>query len=155
MKKPKTALIFTLLTLSAGLFYGCSGSALQNPNDGKSALQSISPSITASDAHEEHRVLQKNTNDWIKNEWEPLTESNNTITKSSNNYNTDTQNLVIDDKNQTLGEDGNSSFTLQHYVDKAGLYLENREIRDTNKTKAPSHAEQIDALPGIGTKTGR
>ncbi len=148
-----------------GLLCGCSGHVLQDMIDEKStnksdtktppsqnrALQSISPSTTAGDDHEEFRYMQKSTNAWIKNEWEPLTESNTTTLENSKNS-TENEGKSAD---QTQNTDENSSFTLQHFVDKAGLYLENKEKRDAIRTKEPSHAERIDALPGIGTKTGR
>ena len=156
MKTPKATLFFIPLTLTIGLFYGCSGDAYtyaDNVNRAKvppsqnSALQSLSPSKTASDDHKAYRHIQKSTNEWIKNEWEPLTECNNTITKSNKNYNTVTQEPALDDANSTAN--------LQHYVDKAGLFIENRKIRDANKTKAPSHTEKISKLPVIEQKTGR
>ncbi|MDA3946785.1 MAG: hypothetical protein PF439_08920 [Helicobacteraceae bacterium] len=159
------------------LFYGCSGHALQDLVDGKSqkkpsdtsvekvkddkvispsknsALQSISPSTTASDDHKDYRYMQKNTNEWIENEWDPLTESNSTNEKNSNIDDNNKHKLLENDNNNSLSEDDNSSFTLQHYVDKAGNYIENREKRDANKTKKPSHKEMLDTLPGIGKST--
>ncbi len=156
MKILKTVQFFIPLTLSAGLFYGCSGNVLSHTSNGNSvkvppsqnsALQSFSPSTTASDDHKEYRAIQKNTNEWIKNEWEPLTEGNNTITKSNKNYSSITQDAAL--------EDSNNSVNLQQYVDKAGLFIENKKTRDANKTKAPSHTEKISKLPGIGNKTDR
>jgi hypothetical protein len=156
LKILRMTLFLTPLTLSVSLFYGCSGNAYSYPNDGNSAkvspsqnraLQSFSPSKTASDDHKEYRFIQKSTNEWIKNEWEPLTEGNNTITKSNKNYNSVTQDPAL--------EGANSSTNLQQYVDKAGLFIENKEIRDANKTKVPSHTEKISKLPGIEQRTGR
>ncbi len=160
-----TLLIFTVALV---LFQGCSGHTLQSMIDGNSAestasqstlssepdskivppsqnsaLQSISPSTTASDGHIEHRVMQKQTNDWIKNEWEPLTENNSSSGQGDKTVDTA-------ENNQTVKDEDNSSFTLQHYVDKADLYMENKAKRDANKTKAPSHVDKINALPGIG-----
>ncbi|MCJ7766131.1 MAG: hypothetical protein MUP09_09365 [Thiovulaceae bacterium] len=164
MKILRSVLFATSLTLSITLFYGCSGTALQNSSDGNSAkvppsqnraLQSISPSKTASDDHSGDRIMQNKTNEWIKNEWEPLTESNTNITKSSNSYSTDTEKTAVDDRNQTQNEDENGSSGLQHYVDKAGIYLENKTLRDANRTKEPSHTEKISTLPGIGKKIGQ
>jgi len=140
------------------LFQGCSGYTLQSLIDGESAdrtapqttlsseadgervppsqnsaLQKISPSKTAGDDHEEHRIMQKETNAWIENEWEPLTEGNKEMNISA----------VVED---------NSTFTLQHYVDKAALYKKNKTIRDANKTKVPSHVDKVNAMPVIGKK---
>lgn len=141
-------------------FYGCSGHALQDLIDGgteeekqikvteksqtstaktpskNSALNSISPSATSDDEHVEYRYIQKNTNTWIEEEWEPLTEQNQSDTKS---------NTIASDNNES-----NASFTLQYYVDKAGVYLKNKEKRDGNKSKETSHTEKIDKMPVIG-----
>ena len=160
----------TVLILIINLFQGCSGHVLQdlidgNTNDSSSvkvegsnidsktvapsqnkALNSISPSTTASDEHEEYRYMQKNTNEWIKKEWEPLTESNTSIEEEINNGN----NISNNNMNETVTKDGNSSSGLQYYVDKAEIYFENKKKRDANKTKAPSHVDTVNAMPGIG-----
>lgn len=157
MKSLYYFLFLFLSTLLIPLFSGCSGHAFQNLIDGDKteissvkkreerprtapsknrALLRISPSTTASDDHEEYRYIQKSTNSWIQEEWEPLTEQN----QSDTNCNT---------------SDTNSSFTLQYYVNKAGLYLENKKRHDANKTKVPSHTEKINALPAIGKSKRR
>ena len=107
------------------------------------ALNAISPSSTSNTKHSEDGVLQKETDAWLKNEWEPLTQETN----STNN----TQNGTL----STEPEDDNRSFTLQKYVDKAGVYMENKRRRDENKTKAPSHYEKMESMPGIGTPKKR
>ena len=166
--------LYTTLILVIGLFQGCSGHALQdlidgNTNDSPSdkaehldtnshtvtpsqnkALNSISPSTTASDEHEEYRYMQKNTNAWIEKEWEPLTESNTSIQKEKQAAIKTDNNITKTDTNESVSKDDNSSSGLQYYVDKAELYFENKEKRDANKTKAPSHVDTINAMPGIG-----
>jgi len=157
------SLLYTAL-ISISLFQGCSGHALQDLIDGDSsqerssqqidnedensktvapsqnkALNSISPSRAASDKHEEYRQIQKSTNAWIEDEWEPSTENN-----VSDNIE------VKSDENSTLSQENNSSTGLQYYVDKAEVYLEKKKKRDANKTEVPSHTEKIDAMPGIG-----
>jgi transposase-like protein len=92
-----------------------------------SALQSISPSPTASGANDEHRLLQQKTNTWIEEEWTPRVETNETIKEQN--------------------EDVDRPFTLQEYVDKAGVYLQEKEKEQPNM---PSHKEQMDELPVIG-----
>ena len=158
--------ILTHLSLYLGsailisLFQGCSGHSLQELLDGESstdtktvapsqnkALNSISPSTTAGDDHEEYRYMQQNTNAWIKDEWEPLTESNTTTNEEKK-----VEELSSANEHDLSSDDDNSSYTLQRYVDKAGLYLENKEKRDANKTKAPSHVDKINAMPGIGKR---
>ena len=153
--KHLTPFLFLIILLD-----GCSGHLLQDLVDGdtndaaatppsqNSALQSISPSKTASDDHEEHRIMQKNTNEWINGEWKMFTESNTSAPQKPQET---TANGAVG--TMKTADDINSS-GLQYYVDKAGIYLENKKIHDANRTKAPSHVEQIDALPGIG-KTDR
>ena len=149
--KHLTLFLFLIILLN-----GCSGHVLQDLVDGgtndaaatppsqNSALQSISPSKTASDDHEEHRIMQKNTNEWINGEWKIFTESNTSTTEErQGNVENKTDDTV------RTADDINSS-GLQYYVDKAGIYLENKKRHDANRTKAPSHVEQIDTLPGIG-----
>lgn len=163
----KKTVLYAGFVLTASLFQGCSGHTLQDLIDGNStngssseqvvqsnadstpvapsqnkALNSISPSTTASDEHEEHRYMQKNTNAWIENEWEPLTEGNTTTTKEDNL-------TTVPENNMTSSDDINST-GLQYYVDKAEIYFENKEKRDANKTKAPSHVDKINSMPGIG-----
>jgi len=158
-------------TLTITLFYGCSGHTVQDLIDGKSdeqpssehpnnrqeepapvapsqnkALNSISPSSTSNDKHTEDRALQKGTDAWLKNDWEPLTEGN-----TSNDSN---QSLKANSCNNRTVDDINST-GLQYYVDKAGIYMENKEKRDANKTKAPSHTEKINEMPGIGKSKDR
>ena len=171
MSTINTTLFYSGLLLLISLFQGCSGHALQDLIDGdknatkqmdgtkdkkvapsqNKALNSISPSSTASDEHDEHRHIQKSTNTWLEDEWEPLTESNTSTTNAVKADN----NISEDDANQTISQDDNSSSGLQYYVDKAEVYFDNKEKRDANKTKVPSHTEKIDAMPGIGKPAGR
>ncbi len=146
----------TLSLLLINLLNGCSGHVLQDMVDGdtqdavttppsqNSALQSISPSTTASDAHEEHRIMQKNTNAWLNGEWKMFTESNTSAAEEGQG---DVGNKT-DDTVRTA-DDINSS-GLQYYVDKAGIYLENKKRHDANVSKEPSHVDKVNAMPGIG-----
>ena len=163
----KKTVLYAGFVLTASLFQGCSGHTLQDLIDGNDtngssseqvvqsntdstpvapsqnkALNSISPSSTASDEHEEHRYMQKNTNAWIENEWDPLTQSNTSSKKVEKPE-------KVSENNMTNSDDLNST-GLQYYVDKAGIYMENKEKRDANKTKAPSHVDKVNAMPGIG-----
>jgi len=166
------ALSYIVLVLVVSLFQGCSGHTLQDWIDGDTtdpsaknseqksktvppsqnkALNSISPSSTASDDHEEYRYMQKNTNAWIKEDWEPLTESN-----ATEKVDVESDKAIINsDENTSVSQEDNSSSGLQYYVDKADVYFENKKKRDANKTKVPSHTEKINAMPGIGKPTGR
>ena len=168
---PKNYMHVLLLFQISYLFQGCSGHFLQDLVDGKtdnnssseqhkedpaqtsltppsqnSALNAISPSSTAQDKHSEYRYMQKSTNTWIEKEWEPITESNtSTVQKTKNN--SDESNITQTQENNATG--------LQYYVDKAGIYLENKKKNDANRTKAPSHTEKINAMPGIGKRHKR
>ena len=138
------------------LLGGCSGHVLQDIVDGStkdaavtppsqnSALQSISPSTTASDDHEEHRIIQKNTNEWLNGEWKMFTESNTSATQRHQD------NVDHGPVNTVHTADDINSSGLQYYVDKAGIYLENKKIHDANRTKEPSHVDKVNAMPGIG-----
>lgn len=168
-----------MIFFTISLFYGCSGHILQDlidddsiekpsnptarehpverrtPPSQNSVLQSISPSATASDEHEEHRYMQQHTNEWIEKEWNPLTESHTSDVENSNSTNNNKHKMTVSDSNQTQIDEEESYFTLQHYVDKAEVYHENKEKRDANKTKKPSHVDKVNAMPGIGTKATR
>ena len=172
MTIPFKLIAFIMISLFPALFQGCSGHTLQDLIDGESnskssseqseqtiekthvvppsqnrALNSISPSSTASDEHEEDRHMQKGTNEWLENEWKSLTESNTSTTKEGNS-------TPINDQKRRSIDDINST-GLQYYVDKAGIYMENKKKRDANKTKVPSHVEKINAMPGIGKSRKR
>lgn len=175
----KTYLTTLTLILATGLLQGCSGHALQDLIDGgesqdtssknteknsnerkvspsqNSALQSISPSVTASDSHAEYRYMQKNTNEWLEKEWEPLTENNTTGVENRNSLNNNKDKTIESGDDDTTSKDDSNATGLQYYVDKAELYFENKKKRDANKTKAPSHVDKIDKMPGIGKKTTR
>ena len=176
MRCQETLLYISFSTFILTLFYGCSGHALQDLIDGdmkeekqievskeskaptsvtpskNSVLNSISPSATANDKHVEYRYIQKSTNTWIEEEWNPLTEQNLSDTKS----NTASSKKDASNSNQTSdNNESNASFTLQYYVDKAGVYLENKKRRDGNKTKEPSHTEKVDEMPVVGKREGR
>jgi len=172
LKPTYKSLFSLLLTLLISLFYGCSGHTLQDLIDGKqtktetqakqedktatpsqnSALNAISPSTTASDKHVKYRYIQKETNIWLENEWEPLTEQNESVTKSNNTH----KGSELDTQEQTIKDENNNTvFTLQHYVDKTERYFENKKKRDANKSSAPSHVEKINTLPAIGKPARR
>ena len=175
MKTYQTTLLI-LLTIS--LLQGCSGHALQDliddnnedsssekaslknetklpPPSQNSALQSISPSITATDDHAEYRYIQQNTNEWLEKEWDPLTETNASSVENGNSFSNNMHKSDSNKTNESLTNEGNTSSGLQYYVDKAGIYLDNKEKRDANKTKEPSHVDKVNAMPGIGKKTTR
>ncbi len=100
--------------------------------------------------------MQQNTNEWLKKEWDPLTENNSSDVENGNSASNNTHKLDSNDTNESLtNEENNTASGLQYYVDKAGIYLDNKEKRDANKTKAPSHVDKVNAMPGIGKSTKR
>jgi len=167
--------ITVTIILASSLFQGCSGHTLQDLIDGKShsdssseeklsthddpqykrpsenrALNSISPASTADDKHKQHRYIQKqiksmetDSDEERKKRELSVTESN--ITKCDNNSSSISHNSV----------DNNSSFTLQYYVDELGEYIDEKEQRDANKSKKPSHVEKLRTMPGIGAAKRR
>ncbi len=131
--------------LTSLLLLGCSGHGLQDwadetfnetettqkreeltatqtsPTDNQ-ALNSISPSKTATS---QDGTMQKGLDSWTKEEWRPAIEQNETI--------------------KAQERDKERPFTLQEYVDKAGVYIENKPEKS-----GPSHAEKVESLPVIG-----
>jgi hypothetical protein len=87
-----------------------------------SELNRVSPMPVATS---EGGVMQKNIDKWTEEEWTPTVEKNATI--------------------KAMNEDKDRPFTLQEYVDKASVYLENKP-----KSGKPSHAEELEKLPVIG-----
>ncbi len=137
----------TVFTFASLLFlYGCSGHTLQDWADDtindkpvqreeeqpapsqNPSLNAISPSVTATSKSD--GAMQKNLDTWTEEEWTPKTEGNSTV--------------------QETREDDNSSFTLQKYVDKAGVYLDEKEKEEAGKPKRPSHVEKMESMPVIG-----
>ena len=176
----QTLLRLLLVSLSISLFYGCSGHTLQDLIDGKTAdkpsskevsngeveakpvapsqnkaLNSISPSSTSKAKHTKDRALQKSTDSWLKNDWEPLTDGNTSTDQESNCSLEETNSSLKAAPTQNRSSKDINSTGLQYYVDKAGIYMENKEKRDANKTKAPSHTEKINEMPGIGKSKDR
>jgi len=170
MSRSRTVFIILIhFALLSALFWGCSEHLLQDLINGRKstpssehdkeskdstykvppsknkALNTISPSSTADDTDDRYRYLQKRTNSWITEEWEPLTQKKEGVTES---------NITIDDDKHndvTSAHEENNNFSLQHYVDKAALYIENKKRRDENRSKVSSHLEKINTLPVIGT----
>ncbi len=175
MKYKEILLYISFLTYIVTLLSGCSGHLLQDLIDGdvkeskpveisigsqkpatitpskNNVLNSISPSSTTSDEHLEYRYIQKNTNAWIKEEWEALTEQNNSDTDSNTSC---SKEIVLNNNQTSENNESNIGFSLQSYVDKTGVYLENKKKCDGNKTKKPSHTEKIDKMPVIGKHKG-
>ncbi len=173
MNTIKQTIFYTCLTVFVSLLQGCSSHTLQDLIDGNgdtdkqtnessnvapsqnNALNAISPSRSSRNENREDGYLQKTTDTWVEEEWEPLTESNTSSQKIEVSKVSTDVNATESDHNSTNSDDTNNSFTLQHYVDKAGVYFDNKERRDANKTKVPSHIDKVNAMPGIGKSDQR
>ena len=75
-------------------------------------------------------ALQKSLDEWTQKEWEPAFEG---------------------DVNQSnKDQEANEHFTLQHYVDKAGKYMDKKDAEEAGKPQEPAHYEKMESLPVIG-----
>jgi len=75
-------------------------------------------------------AMQKSLDTWTKEEWEPAFEG---------------------DVNQSEKDKAaNEHFTIQHYLDKAGKYLDKKKEENAGKPKEPAHYEKMESLPVIG-----
>ncbi len=120
MKKLNT-IIITILTLLT--FSACSQKTSVAPSQNK-ALNSVTNSTAQK---ESNGVMQKSLDKWLKDEWTPTVEKDETI-KAKN-------------------QDKTRDFTLQEYVDKSGVYIKEKESE--GKT-TQSHVEKMKSMPVIG-----
>jgi len=74
--------------------------------------------------------IQKSLDKWNEEEWEPA-------------FKNDVNQSAADEK-------ANEHFTIQHYVDKVGNYLEKKKEEEKGKPQEPAHYEKINDLPVIG-----
>lgn len=74
--------------------------------------------------------LQKSLDTWMEEEWNPVFENN------------ETQKLK--------DEKAKESFKLQHYIDKAKIYMDKKEADKAGTLQEPAHYEKIKKLPVIG-----
>ena len=105
---------------------GCSGlsdskdSTIVTPTQNKS-LEAISPTNQT----KKSGMMQNSLNGWLKTEWTPTVEKNETIKKMDENTSRD--------------------FTLQEYVNKAKVY-----VKEAPASTTPSQVEQMKSMPVIG-----
>ena len=74
--------------------------------------------------------LQKSLDTWMEEEWEPAFEDNK--------------------EQEVKDEQAKESFKLQHYIDKAKIYMDKKEEENSGKPQEPSHYEKMKSLPVIG-----
>ena len=70
-------------------------------------------------------VVQKSLDGWLQTVWTPSVDKNETIKK--------------------IDENTSRNFTIQEYIDKAGVYIKNQP-----KSDQPSGVENLNKLPAIG-----
>ena len=75
-------------------------------------------------------ALQKSLDEWFNEEWFPAFEGDVEQAKA--------------DKNAT------ATFTLQHYVDKVGKYMDYKDAAKAGQPQEPAHYEKIKSMPVIG-----
>jgi len=120
----KNNILFTIFIAFSAM--GCATKNGSSPQS-NSQLQSVSP--TETHRHSSDNYLQRNYDEWIDEEWTPLTQSPSA---------TEEENASIETEEET--------FRLQNYVDKWKRYLE--ASRSSDK---PSELEKLNAMPVIGT----
>lgn len=136
---------FILISSTLFLFVGCSGHAAVSPSQ-NSSLQSISPSTTSVS---EGGKMQHALDNWLKNEWTPLTDSD-TVKNTAIDSTSETVQSSPPLKTEESASDEESSFTLQHYVDKWERYHENQKKSQAGKEQEPSHIDVVKHMPVIG-----
>lgn len=112
-----------ILAISAiVLLTSCSKVDGANPSQNK-ALSSVS----GKKEKEQSGFMQQALDSWVKEEWSPRVEKDETIKKKN--------------------EDENRNFTMQEYVDKIAIYN-----KEQNSTLEESHTQKVNSLPVIGKK---
>ncbi|MEK6659033.1 MAG: hypothetical protein AABY36_05070 [Campylobacterota bacterium] len=109
-----------LAVLAVALLTSCSKVDGANPSQNK-ALNSVS----GVQENKKGGYMQSKLDSWVKEEWTPAVEKNETIKKKN--------------------EDENRNFVLQEYVDKMEVYN-----KEHNSTTAESHTQKVSSMPVIG-----
>ncbi|QOP42953.1 hypothetical protein FJR45_02895 [Sulfurimonas sediminis] len=134
-------LITTMLVLfSLIVLNGCVNSALTVPSQ-NSDLNKISNS----NGKVKPGLMQKNLDNWLKNEWAPTVNEDKKVQKKYMKK-VDTQGTnTSNDTEEKYVEDKERNFTLQEYVDKAAAYSK----AHPNEGK-DSHVKKLESMPVIG-----
>ena len=115
------------------LFTACSNTAgpttTPTQND---QLNAVSPSGKVS---KKKGVLQQSYDAWEKEDWEPNIRESPRKKVHANK-----------DASSEATREANGTFTLQHYVDKWGRYLDEKQKQRTE----PTQSEKMNSMPVIG-----
>jgi maltose-binding protein MalE len=110
-----------ILSLSILILSSCSSKTTTAPSQNK-ALNSI----TISNAEKKNDgTMQKSLDRWLKDDWTPTISKDNDI--------------------KVKEKDKSRDFTLQEYIDKSEVYIEN-----SDSSHEESHSQKIKSLPVIG-----
>jgi len=137
--------ILALLSSTLLIFAGCSNHSNIAPSQ-NSALQSVSPSATSVS---EGGKMQHALDNWLKNEWIPLTLSD-TVADTAIASTRETPNPSPSLKSEESASKDEGSFTLQHYADKWERYHENQKKLEEKKVQETSHIDLVTHMPIIG-----
>jgi len=108
--------IITLIILSS-----CSSNAGIAPSQNKS----LNRTTISTAGQESEDTIQKSLDKWLKNDWTPTVEKNETI--------------------KTNNKDKSRDFTIQEYVDKSEIYIDKSDSNYEN-----SHSQKMNSMPVIG-----
>jgi len=135
------------------LLSACGSSPAVAPSQ-NSALNSI----TDSNGKEKSGYMQQGLDSWLEDDWTPTVEQNKEIrtkymekVESNSSKPTSTKETITtgEVKNKSAKtqyvESKNRNFTLQEYVDKAGVYFEAQE-----RDYSTSNVEKMKSMPVIG-----
>ena len=132
-------LITITLTITASIIVGGCASSAPVPPSQNCDLNKISNS------HGKNKpgLMQKNLNNWLKNEWTPTVNKDKKIQKKYLKKETTTTNDNTTEEKYV--EDKERNFTLQEYVDKASAYI---KAHPSNEEE--SHVKKLESMPVIG-----
>ena len=132
----KTSFFITLLSL-----FGCSSSSV-SPSQNESLNH-----ITPSGKQQKASYMQHSLDNWLKDEWEPTVQKDETIRqKYMKKKVIETNDANLSKKQEVVyEEDKEKGFTLQEYVDKAAAYQKAHPSDYEH-----SHAKEMESLPVIG-----
>jgi hypothetical protein len=104
-----------------------------------SSLNTVSPSGTATS---EGGAMQRSLDNWLKEEWTPLTTTTQTAPVNQPSQSTTPATVIVPTEE--------TPFTLQKYADKWKAYQENKAKMNVGKPKEDSNIEKIQSMPVIG-----
>lgn len=154
--------MYLYATLSTLILSGCAANTTGVTPSQNNNLQAVSPSDTAVS---EKGAMQRALDNWLKEEWTPLTETTIKTTTATDGTVTQIKTETTQVVTTTTAPDGKvvtttkhvasepvdeTPFTLQKYADKWKKYHENEAKLKEGKPKESSHIDYLDRMPAIG-----